>query len=263
MPAPAHRTYHYHANAHVLSAQFKRPVDHLIELQGATSLPTIGGHGNSRVENFRFKEFVTFGKGYSHVSGSKHESNDSHTTLVTSSVEDLNILDVVTADRVVARLASSHHLDHAEPRVTMVGTRFENLRIAGCPIDATLDLDLFERLLTFEDARKEFQSNADFRKMAEDPFHTGQPVKAPEIHGALLCSCVKEMKTTCPGVKRVGHAFIVPEFGKVFLGEVLFQHGRRTLTMIRLELGSPVSGTGTIVQATTNGQPYPPVPSGN
>src|SRR5260370_21209686 len=103
MPAPAHRTYHYHANAHVLSAQFKRPVYHLIELQGATSLPTIGGHGNSRVENFRFKEFVTFGKGYSHVSGSKHDSNDSHTTLATSSLEALHTLAPATADHAFPR----------------------------------------------------------------------------------------------------------------------------------------------------------------
>ncbi len=128
MPAPVPRTYHYHANAHVLSAQFNRPVEHLIEVQAATSLPTIGGHGNSRVENFRFQEFVSFRRGYSHVSGSKHESNETFTTLVTSTVEDLNILDVVTADRVVARLASSHHLDHAEARVNMVGSKFENLR---------------------------------------------------------------------------------------------------------------------------------------
>jgi hypothetical protein len=65
------------------------------------------------------------------------------------------------------------------------------------------------------------------------------------------------MKTDCPGVKRVGHCFSVPGFGKVFLGEVVIRHAERTLTMVRLEIGSAVSGKGTCVQASANGQHYP------
>ena len=262
MPAPLYRTYHYHANAHVLSAQFKRPVEHLIEVQAATSLPTIGGHGSSRVENFRFQEFVSFRKGYSHVSGSPQEvEGKTHfTTLVTAVAEGLNILDVVTADRIVARFASSHTFDNQEPNFTLVGSKFDNLQIAGCKTEVDLDIELFEKIPTFEAARKEFKNNRDFRKMAEDPFETGEKLPEQPVHGVLLCSIVdqKKMKTTCPGVERKGHCFMIPKFGKLFLGEILLQHCRRTLTMIRLELGSPVSGTGTVVQADSNGRTYPP-----
>src|SRR5260370_9665409 len=134
MPAPLYRTYHYHANAHVLSAQFKRPVEHLIEVQAATSLPTIGGHGSPGVENFRLQEFVSFRKGYSHVSGSPEEiEGKTHfTTLVTAVAEGLNILDVVTADRIVARFASSHTFDDQEPKFTTVCSKFDNLHIPRC-----------------------------------------------------------------------------------------------------------------------------------
>jgi hypothetical protein len=71
---------------------------------------------------------------------------------------------------------------------------------------------------------------------------------------------VKEIETTtCPGVTRVGHhGFSVEGFGKIFLGEVVVQHGQRTLTMVRFEIGSAVSGNGTVVQATSNGKPWPP-----
>lgn len=257
MPSNPQRTYHYHASAHVLSGRFHRPVEHFIEVQGATSLPTIGGHGSARIENFQLREFVSLRKGYTHVSGSKHESEDVHTTLVTAALEGLNILDVVTADRIVARLASSHNVNDNEPRITMVGTKFENLRIAGSDIHVEVDTELFERIQTFEDATKEFHSNAEFCKMVEDPFKTGKPVKKPEAHGVFLCSCVKEMKTSCPGVKRVGHCFVIPEFGKVFLGEVLLRHAQRTLTMLRFELGSPVSGDATLAQVFSNGRTWP------
>jgi len=43
------------------------------------------------------------GKGYTHVSGAHQTDDGSHNTLVTSTVEGLNLLDVVTADRIVAR----------------------------------------------------------------------------------------------------------------------------------------------------------------
>ena len=63
----AFSTFHYHACAHAFSGRFNRPFDHLIDVQAATSLPVIGGHGSSRVENFQFREslgFIEFFKGF-------------------------------------------------------------------------------------------------------------------------------------------------------------------------------------------------------
>src|SRR5712692_3123494 len=76
MPAPAKRAFHYHASAHALSGQFTRPIQHLIEVQAATALPTIGGHGNARVDDFRFNHLVSFKAGYTHVSGSELREGD-------------------------------------------------------------------------------------------------------------------------------------------------------------------------------------------
>jgi hypothetical protein len=250
------KVYHYNAHGHGLSARFDRPVQHLIDVQAASSLPTIGGHGNARVNDFRFQEFVSFKTAYSHVSGSRKHEDGTYTTLATSTVEGLNILDVVTADRVVARLATQHPDDHLEPHIVVLGSKFENLRIAGCPVEVEFDNELFLRLDTFEAIRKELASSGNFRKMAEDPFKTGKKRKLPDAQGVLLCSLVKDMTTTCPGVKREGHSFVVPEFGKVFVAEILAKQGCRTLTMLRLEMGSPVSGDGTVSEATVNGNPW-------
>lgn len=252
------RIYHYHACAHACSGHLSRPFHHQIDIQAPSALPTIGGHGHIRVENFQFREFISFKKGYTHVSGAHQDDDDSNNTLVTATVEGLNVLDVLTADRIVARLYSKHHEGAAEGEITLVGSKFENLRIAGCPVHVELDYDLIEEILTFELAKKSFEKKGKFRKTAEDPFRTGETLEKLGEHGPILFSCVKEMETECPGVTRRGHAFHVRGFGTIFLGEVIIKHGEKTLTMVRLEIGSAVSGAATFAQASSNGSPWPP-----
>ena len=266
------RTYVYNGHGHALSGHITQPFDHQIEVQAGMSLPTTGGIGRARVENFRFQEYVSFTAGYTYVAGSK-SSPGTFTTLVTAVVENLNILDVVTADRVVARLASHyrldegkrdkpnkekrHKLDDEEPHITLLGSKIENLKISGCPVHLEFEDDLFLRLDTFDKLKKEFDGNAAFRKMAADPFVTTQPKVPVDPCGVFLCSLVKEMKINCPGVKSVGHAFEVPEFGRVYIGEVLAQYRKRTVTMLRFDLGCPLVGGFVAAQSIGNGHPLP------
>lgn len=257
---PIHRTYLYNAHGHALSGQILRPFQHTIDVQAGMSLPTTGGYGAARVSDFRLKEIASFRHASTQVSGSFNEHDKSYTTMVSVAVESLNLLDVVTADRVVARIASRHHVNEGEPHIVVIGSHFENLRIAGCPTTVELDHELFLRADTFAGILKELESNPDFRKMALDPYRTGKAQEPPPPHGVVLCSLVKEMKTTCPGVERRGHAFIVPEFGKIFVAEVIAQHSKRTVTMLRMELGSPTSGPLTVAEGQSNGQSYPPGP---
>jgi len=254
------RTYIFNGHGHALSGHITHLSDLQIEVQAGMSLPTTGGIGHARVENFRFREYVSFSAAYTYVAGSKH-GRDMHTTLVTSAVENLNILDVVTADRVVARLASHHSLDEKlnqeEPEITLLGSKIDNLKISGCPVQLVFEDDLFIRCKTFETLKKEFDGSAGFRKMAADPFVTTPPRVPVDPRGVFLCSLVKNMEINCAGVKAVGHAFEVPEFGRVYIGEVLAQYRKRTVTMLRIELGCPIVGTMMTTQAGGNGHPLP------
>ncbi len=83
--------FHYDASAHALSGRFWRPFQRVIEVQAPSVLPSIGGMGNSRVDNFRLDDLVSFKAGYTHVVGSEMELKDAkgqsriaHTTQVTS-----------------------------------------------------------------------------------------------------------------------------------------------------------------------------------
>jgi hypothetical protein len=254
------RTYIYNGQGHALSGHITLPFDHQIEVQAGMSLPTTGGIGHARVEKFRFQDYVSFTAGYTYVAGSK-SGQYTYTTLVTAAVENLNILDVVTADRVVARLASHHslapNLNQHEPQITLLGSKIENLKISGCPVQLEFEDDLFLRLNTFDELKKHFDVNEGFRKMAADPFVTTQPNVPVDPRGVLLCSLVKDMKIDCSGVTTVGHAFDVPQFGRVYIGEVLAQYRKRTVTMLRFDLGCPVVGTMMSAQAGGNGHPFP------
>jgi hypothetical protein len=256
-PKSPSRTFHYHACAHAFSASFTRPFHHQIDIQAQSALPVIGGHGHSRVENFEFRDFITFKKGYSHVSGGHQADDDSNNTLATAVLENLNMFDVLFVDRVVSRLYSKHPAGSEEGSITWIGSKFENFRIAGHAVEIELNIPLIEDMITFAAAQKAFAKDSEFRKIAEDPLCSGKPLKPNQVNGVFLCSIVKKIKTDYPGVKIDGHSLYVPGFGQVFLGELLIKNGEKTLTMLRFELGSTTGGSGTGGGTKTNGRPYP------
>jgi hypothetical protein len=287
--SPSAHRFHYHASAHALSGQFFRPVQRIIEVQAPSVLPSIGGLGSSRVDNFRFDEFVSFKAGYTHVLGSEMEVKNergvvvrdgqgqpriAHTTQVTATVEGLNILDVVTADRIVARLTSVHDAEDrgakGEPRILLLGSRFENLRIAGCRVEVILHHSLYLKVPTFESIGDlKGEDETEFWDLASESLDAVNPgaelaKRKPEAPQALLCSIVKDLKfewtdeeeKACAGVTPQGrHRLHVEDFGNIYLGEVLLRHGEKTLTMLRIELGSP-NGAGLLAaQVSSDGQP--------
>jgi len=253
------RAFHYHATGLALSGAFTRPISRFIEVQAPTVLPTIGGYGNARVENYRLDHHIQFKAGYSHVAGSKYQKDDKefYTTLVTATVEGLNFFDVVTAERVVVRVSAYHLLPDDESHFSFLGSTIENLKVGGYPVEIEHNDRLVAHLDTLEKVKKELETDKEFKKMAEDPFHSGTSTRPSEGHGEILCSLVKQIKTKAPGVTVEGHALVVPNFGRVYLAEALLSSCKRTVTMLRFELGSPVAGNAVVGQGSGNGNPWP------
>jgi hypothetical protein len=247
MSTQRHIPFHFHALGHALSGTFHRPFDHVIPAQAATSLPSIGGHASARVENFRAHHFVSFKAGHAHVSGSWMGEN-TVTTITTATLEGLNILEFITADRVVARLTSEGKHGQKESHIIAIGSEYENLRIGGHPVKVTLRHDLFLKCPTHEDLRKAVASDK----------NSGKIVATDD--GATLCSLVEKIETNLQGVEIRGHILRIPHFGEVSLAEVFAVPGTRTLTMLRLNLGSPDGGQLTGAEVLSQGQPMPPVP---
>ena len=238
--------FYFHARGHVLSGDFRRPVPQVIPAQAATSLPTIGGHARALAQDFTAARFASFKLGHSHVSGSQ-QADGAFTTQVTVSVEQLNVLDVVTADRIVLRLTSKHKQPKSgkveEVPVLALGSQFENLRIAGYEVDVTLRHELLIENETYAKLRA---------KVATDK-KSGKISRVGE--NDILCSLVEKIETKLPGVDPKTHIIDVPHFGRISLAEILLTPGSLIATMIRLDLGSPDEGTLSALEAIVNGQP--------
>ncbi len=237
--------FHFQAEAHAFSGTFHRPILYTIEALAAISLPTIGGHAHSQVENFHADHLVRFAAAHCHVSGS-WQNDEIATTHSTAVIEGLNILDFVTADRIVACLTSEHRRGEMEGHIVALGSTFDGLKIGGHDVKVTLRHDLLLECKDFNSLRK---------RLAKDK----KPDKiSATTDGVALCSLVEEIKTDLPGVEKRGHILRIPHFGEIAVAEVFAAFGTRTLTMLCLKLGSPTSGTATVAESTTNGLPPPP-----
>src|SRR6266849_6652324 len=142
---PSHQ---YHAEAHVLSGELKRPIEQKIEQHAPVSLKSLrGGHLTRFAEEVSIESLISFQTGHTRVSGSRSLKHNGWVTLSTSVMEDMNVFEVITADRVVAQVSTEHlnepgrKPDHV-PRVTFLGTQFKNLRVSGIPLKLTLDLGI-------------------------------------------------------------------------------------------------------------------------
>jgi hypothetical protein len=270
---PIKKTYIYNAHAYGFSGAIDRPFAHSKEVHAGSALPTTGGFEKARTENFRLQEVFTYGAAHTIVSGNKNEKDGSFNALASATLERLNILDMVTADRVVARVSSKQYIDELEPTVLTLGTRIENLRIAGCPVQVEFDNDLFRRLATFKSFTDEYHGNQQTQQMLQTRLLGNKPKSdVPDfLHerynwfdkdkfgskGIVLCTLVKEIKTNCPELQIYGNVVVVPQFGKIYFGEIALQRDQRELSTFRVELGSAVGGSGGGPGAGGGGSTYP------
>lgn len=241
------KRFYYHAQGHAFSGEFSRPVHVPVEAQASVSLPTIGGHAHSRVENFQIPSLVSFRAAHSHVSGSQLDEN-TFTTQITTTIEGLRILDFVSADRITARLTSERKRREKESHILAFGSAFENLRIGGYKVEVILRHELFLKCKTYAELVKEVASDG----------KSGKISKTSAISGATICSLVERIETDFPGVDKKKHVLEIPHFGVISLAEVFAEPNcRRVLTMMTLKLGSPDGATLLVAQGGTNGQTWP------
>jgi hypothetical protein len=144
-------SHYFHAEAHALTGKLDLPFKEEIKKQAFVKLEgqladltdAQRNYFSQHAKNFRLEGIISYAAAHTQVSG--HESNKhkgASVTLSTSVVEDLNVLNVITADRVVAQISTTHLPGQYSPEVTFLGTHFENLRIARHKAEPYLKLDL-------------------------------------------------------------------------------------------------------------------------
>ncbi len=267
----------YYAEASVLSADLIHPLTETIKPRVRVKLPKDGHYQFKKAEPFRFEGIISYRSGYTQVAGHPSSKSDGFATLATSVLEGLNVLDVVTADRVVAQISTVHppYGSGQVPSVTFLGTRFENLRIGGHKVEVERNLEILGPKPAgdksyFDDPGVQSRVSQQYDTIATAAGHpdlaaAAYPKGGPALiaSGELQCSLVDGVAGA--PAPSFGHVIDVPHFGKIFLGELKVtkepskkpksEHDkyRFHLTMIRLEMGCIAQGSTTAVALDTNG----------
>ncbi|MEZ5284777.1 MAG: hypothetical protein R2712_08220 [Vicinamibacterales bacterium] len=265
------RRFLFNGCASAYGGRFVRPDDVVLGTRGGSALPTTGGRsvwrdGNIKLgPSFRIRSAETFAEGLvdSHrdaVRASKGLlSNDqlSATTTVSARCRGVSIggarplkptdepEPIMTTSDVIATLVSKSAGPGFESTVTVqeaaVSTvGFESKVHGRFRLEVVTDLAPFKRA----DTRAKIVGDKNIKSR----------------HGDLdyvFCTVVKELAwkgKEYPGAKFIGpNGVYIPNLGHFYFGELMIRTGTRRLTMIRMRLGSPTGGDGSVGDVDTNG----------
>lgn len=280
--------YLYHAHAVALGGIVERPTQQIIPALASCSLALSGGTSSAKESNFD-NGLVAFDSAQSDISGSVQTQTGAtvYVTGISISINGLNIRNMVMADQVVLRLASRHpeppttkpRPPWGEPEIITTGCHFDNLKIAGHPVDVATDHQLFVDFPTHGHLEAAWagtgRSRVEPRLMGygvkpapgpNDPGHLHdvynachEQIALPNLKTTVLCSFVQNV-TGINGaeIDNWGSIIRIPQFGILYLGEVISSRGHRRVNMFRLQLGSPDGGGLVGPGGDSNGTGIPP-----
>jgi hypothetical protein len=261
----------FRGNAVGVGGHIHAPEDLIIWVQGASSLPVIGGYSRSSVDRVSFPKYLTAARVKTQANGDFSEKDKAFRTIATSSVQKVVITDRLNAELLEANLISTHPLNGGQPSIVPTGTAIKNMRLDGFPVTVKLDLDPFIKYSTYDSLKEAYENDDAFFKRYGSRFAT-RPPKAkkakvkqksknktktkreiPIIAGYVMCSIVDEIRTEHPRAKIEGNVIILEGFGRIFLGELLITSVSKRLTLLRTKLGSPVTGDIVCAEVEDNG----------
>jgi len=222
MQATNKKLYYFQADANALGGFLEKPFEKIIPTLAPVSLPAVGGFASARSEAFTLDEIIRCSSAYTRVSGRENAKDGSVSILVTAVVEGLNLLEVVTARRIVAQVSIwvPGPESTEPPEFSLAGSRFEDLKIPGydsCPDTQRIGL-----------AQAATQSQKNHEWVTSDlPTGQGKDNFCPRVDGFAD-----------PGPCTV----FIPGFGRITLGQLLITPDSVRLVALRADLGCPVSG---------------------
>lgn len=241
------RWYLYRASSVAFGGALTRPVPQLIPARATAALPLTGGEASARSKRFRLRDALSYEAARAVVSGSENQHGE-FSTLAYAIVDRLDILGVVTADRIIARLASRHAgKPEGPPEFTSAGSAFENLRIAGRRVDLKCNASQLANVHNYRSLTKDHAS-----LLAEDLLPAGAcGDQLPRTRGGFVPLRLFDCGADSFG--RPTNRIYIPQFGIVYFGELHVYEYSVRLSMLRIELGCAYEGRLCAATVETNG----------
>jgi hypothetical protein len=256
MQAHGKKYYSFRADAHALGGYLEEPFEKNIPTLAPVSLPSVGGFAMARSEAFTLAEIITCSSAYTRVSGREH-ADGSISILVTAAVEGLNLLEVLTARRIVAQVSIWVPKGNGPPRFSLTGSRFEGLQVAGGGGYPKPNPDP-QQPQSHEPGRSQALVWPDVQRIGLA--QAGNPAQTSHKSHKWVTSDLtagKEDDNFCcrvDGLDGSGpHILEIPGFGRITLGQLLLTPESVQLIAIRADLGCPVKGGFSICGAGGGG----------
>jgi hypothetical protein len=161
---------------------------------------------------------------------------------------------VLRVKRLRASLTSRSPLTSGEPFIKLDDdTVVEGVKIDRYGLIVELNKTLFQRYDTHSKLRASVDNKKFLREHGDSllintPFEGRIVSRAGELvetaGGTIYATIVKRLRWAgkpYPGAVIEQHTVRVPDFGRIFFGEILIGRKWRRLTMMRLKLGSPIA----------------------
>jgi hypothetical protein len=274
------RRFIFHGDAVAIGGRIVRPDDITLDPKCASALTVVGGRTSSNSKGMRFGKWVRFGSASTLAEGLYDNRKqlvaltngigrqEDLTATTTVRAELLELVVGVTPQLTVKRLRGSFTANSAVPIDDETVIRSgADLAVDGVAIDGhklivELNKTLFREHDTFTKLRRA-SSDAAFMKEHGTSFLAGATIggqpqggRLVEVRGTISCSVVRSIRWSgkpYPGATIDGHVVTVPEFGRIYFGELLISRDSRRLTMMRLALGSPFGGEMACSDVQDNG----------
>jgi hypothetical protein len=278
------RRFIFRGNAAAVSGMIIRPAEEPFVVQGASSLTVSGGRSSGRIGGTEFGKFLRVDSAETSANGEFADADRalrlSHrqlradevetTTVVWADVKGLKVGDdpVLGIGHLYARLEGRSPELNAETLIQPADLKIDNVSIGGFRLNVVLDY----RMYATHDTKAKLLAAAADPSLDRD--HAATFLRADASHDRrnrrplfttddmIYSTVVRELNWAdnreYPGSEIDGHVLTIPEFGKVYFGEIFITSSSRRLTMARFELGSPVGGSVAVDEVETNGSWYPP-----
>jgi hypothetical protein len=262
----------FSAHAAAFGGHIIRPKDIVLEAPSASALTVVGGRSVGRIAATEFGDFfkirsaTTFAEGLfddrkAFLALTNHQVEEQALTATTRVRAEVNGLAVgdqprLTIRKLRAGLTGTTPLGSGQPSirvdkdVVIEGVAVDKYRlIVELQPNTFQRLDTQAKLLVAADDPAFLTSGGDAVFLRSPvagqpaPPRTGRLIESSS--GTIYATIVKSIKwdgKPFPDAEIDGNLVIIPDFGRIYFGELLISANSRSLTMVRLTLGSHVGG---------------------
>lgn len=244
------KTFLYHAQASILGGFITRPENRTVDTVAGVTLPFTGGHHRAEVgeplKPYTYDlPIITIDNAVAEVSGS--QNGGVYKTTISTTIKGLVIQDEVTHETIISAGAMEMTIITRHPGAVCEATveitsSFTNLVIKGTPVNIVLDT---------------FLNNAQTYAQFDQQYGHNQNVSHSQRGGRMRCSLIKQLTHPNANPPTDQQSLYVPNFGTIYLGEVYLADSTRQVSMMRLEMGSPVAGALELGGGQGNGNIFP------